>query len=146
LVTVVRHIGEYGFDANTFGYPLFRELGRRMHSFSGALAYVPALANLNMGNATERVRTELVSGSSFQVLGVHGVLGRVLTPEDDGAEGGHPVCVISYCFRQDASAVIPRNYLGRFSSICVVSRSWVSASPVLKVRFTTVTISKCPCL
>jgi len=44
----------------------------------------------------EQVSAELVSGNFFQTLGVGAALGRVLTPQDDGAPGGNPVVVLGH--------------------------------------------------
>jgi predicted permease len=96
LVIVAHHSDQLGWDINTFGYPIYRELARQMRSFSAAMAYRSMPMNLTAANQTERIQGELVSGSYFRVLGVRPVIGRLLTDDDDGAEGGHTVCVISY--------------------------------------------------
>jgi predicted permease len=79
-----------------FGYPFFREIERRNDVFSSATAWFPIHVNLGAGGSTERHQAELVSGGYFQTLGIRPVVGRLLVPEDDGAESAHPVCVISY--------------------------------------------------
>ena len=81
---------------SAFGYPFYRELEKRNDVFSGMLARVPVQVNLTASGSTERIQGELVSGNYFRVLGVDAALGRVLTPDDDGAAGTNPVCVISY--------------------------------------------------
>jgi predicted permease len=48
----------------------------------------------------ERVQAQWVSGNFFAVLGIRPALGRVLTPDDDGTAGQHPVTVLSYSFWQ----------------------------------------------
>ena len=108
LVIVTRHVDQYGWDTSTFNYPMYREFARRMRSFSGALAYNSTAINLTAGNQAERIQGELVSGSYFRVLGVRPVIGRLLTDDDDGAEGGHPVCVISYRLWQERFGGDPR--------------------------------------
>jgi len=101
LAIVTRHNDQLGWDINTFSYPMYRELARQMRSFSGALAYRGMPMNLTAGNQTERISGELVSGTYFRVLGVHPALGRLLDDGDDGVEGGHAVCVISYRLWQE---------------------------------------------
>ena len=86
---------------SAFSYPFFRELEQRNDVFSGMLARVPVQVNLTASGSTERIQGELVSGDYFRVLGVEAVVGRVLTPDDDGAAGAHPVCVISYRLWQE---------------------------------------------
>src|ERR1022692_266867 len=108
LVIVARHVDQYGWDTNVFNYPMYREFARRMRSFSGALAYRPVPINLSAGNQAERIQGELVSGSYFRVLGVRPVIGRLFTEDDDGAEGGHAVCVISYRLWQERFGGDPR--------------------------------------
>ena len=108
LVIVARHVDQYGWDTNVFNYPMYREFARRMRSFSGALAYRPVPINLTAGNQAERIQGELVSGSYFRVLGVRPVIGRLFTEDDDGAEGGHAVCVISYRLWQERFGGDPR--------------------------------------
>jgi predicted permease len=101
LVIVARHVDQQGWDTNVFNYPMYRELARQMRSFSGTLAYLPIAINLTAGNSAERIQGELVSGSYFRVLGVHPAIGRLLTEDDDGAEGSHAACVISYRLWQE---------------------------------------------
>ena len=97
-----------GGDTNAFNYPMYRELARRMRSFSGVLAYRPMPVNLTAGNQAERISGELVSGNYFRVLGVRPAIGRLLTDDDDGAEGGHAVCVIGYRLWQERFGGDPR--------------------------------------
>src|SRR5664279_828904 len=40
----------------------------------------------------------MVSGNLFRTLGVGAAIGRVLTPEDDGAPGANPVVVLSHSY------------------------------------------------
>jgi predicted permease len=62
-------------------------------------------------NVDERLaRVSVVTGSFFETLGVRAAAGRVLGPEDDRVEGGHPVAVISDAywrrrFDRDPSAI-----------------------------------------
>jgi|HubBroStandDraft_1064217.scaffolds.fasta_scaffold01284_11 predicted permease len=108
LAIVTRHNDQYGWDTSAFNYPMYRELARRMRAFSGVLAYWPMPVNLTAGNQAERISGELVSGSYFRVLGVRPAIGRLLTDDDDGAEGGHAVCVIGYRLWQERFGGDPR--------------------------------------
>src|SRR5580765_4245836 len=91
---------------DSFSYPLYRDLNHNGQAFSGLLASgevhrlrITGTDGVNeiAGNTTG----VLVSGNYFSVLGVNALYGRVLTPEDDGAPGGHPVAVVSYGFWKD---------------------------------------------
>ena len=46
----------------------------------------------------ERVRTQFVSGDTFERLGVRAADGRVIVPQDDGAPGASNVAVLSHAF------------------------------------------------
>ena len=52
--------------------------------------------HLALGDATETVSGDLVSGTFFQVLGLRPAAGRLFTAEDDRTPGGHPVLVLSH--------------------------------------------------
>jgi len=95
LVLVRARHAVHGLNTS-FGYPFFRELERRNDVFSGMAAHFQVPVNLASDNSTVRQKGELVNGGFFRTLGVRPALGRLLAPEDDGAEGAHPVCVISY--------------------------------------------------
>jgi predicted permease len=82
-------------------YPFFSQLEQRNQVPAGLAGRKAIELNVTAGDSTERMIGELVSGSYFRVLGVSAVLGRVITEEDDGAEGARPVCVISYDLWQD---------------------------------------------
>jgi predicted permease len=81
----------------SFSYPAFRELAaRNTDVLSSVTARWTTSVNLTLDGTTEYLQGELVSGSYFHTLRVKPAIGRVLTAEDDGSEGAHPVCVISY--------------------------------------------------
>jgi len=82
-------------------YPFFNQLEQRSQVLAGLAGRKAIELNVTVGDSTERMIGELVSGSYFRVLGVSAVLGRVITEEDDRAEGARPVCVINYDLWQD---------------------------------------------
>jgi hypothetical protein len=47
-----------------------------------------------------KLRTQLVSGEFFPLLGLRPAIGRVFTPEEDRVRGANPVAVISHTFWQ----------------------------------------------
>ncbi len=79
-------------------YILFREMQKRTSEFAELMAYQSAdPAAISLGRAEpERLVQQTVSGNYFPVLGVHPVIGRMISPEEDGEPGRHAVAVISY--------------------------------------------------
>jgi putative ABC transport system permease protein len=90
-----RHYGS-NWGGNAISHPMFRDFQNHNEVFSGMFCRFPIQASVSFGGNAERVQTELVSGTYFDVLGVGPALGRTLTPEDDRVPGGHPVVVLSY--------------------------------------------------
>jgi predicted permease len=86
------------FNNATFSYPMYRDLRDQNTVFEGVIARFPAPLTLLTGGQSERVNGELVSGNFFEVLGVHALIGRTFTPDDDRTPGGHPVAVLSHNF------------------------------------------------
>ena len=82
--------------ATSFTYPMYRDLAKGNDVFAGLMAEYPFDASVAARGGTERAAGELVSGNSFEVLGVVPVLGRVLTAADDLAPGAHPVAALSH--------------------------------------------------
>ena len=80
----------------SFTYPMYRDLAAGGDVFAGLMAEFPFDASVAARGGTERAAGDLVSGNSFDVLGVAPTLGRVLTAADDRAPGGHPVAVLSH--------------------------------------------------
>src|SRR5690348_16860496 len=81
-------------------YPLYKRLKAETPQFEDVAAFQAAITPMSVRRAgTESaprpLRSEYVTGSYFQVLGVRAFAGRLLTPEDD-TEGSAPVAAISY--------------------------------------------------
>jgi predicted permease len=87
-------------DSNeaVFSYPMYRDLRDRDPGFSGVIARMGAGVTLARQGAAEQASAEMVSGNFFQVLGVGAAIGRVLTPQDDGAPGANPLIVLSHTY------------------------------------------------
>jgi predicted permease len=99
-------------DARTFSYPMYRDLRDRNTVFSGLVAQFSTAATLTFRDRSERVGAELISGNTFDVLGVSPVLGRALTADDDRVPGGHPVMMLGYGYWQRRFAGDP-NVVGQ---------------------------------
>jgi putative ABC transport system permease protein len=66
-------------------------------AFAAIAAYLnPAPVDLGRGSEAEEVRASAISRDFLQLLGVRAAIGRLLLAEEDGAEGAHPVALISY--------------------------------------------------
>jgi predicted permease len=85
-------------NESVFSYPTYRELRDRDPGFDGVIARMGAGVTLVRQGLAEQASAEMVSGNFFQVLGVGSAIGRVLTPEDDGAPGANPVVVLSHSY------------------------------------------------
>jgi predicted permease len=84
-------------SSNGCSLGLYEEMRRRTGQLCSLMAYHPAetaLVSVGSGEA-ERLTHQTASGNYFTVLGVRPIAGRVLSPEDDGTPGRHPVAVIS---------------------------------------------------
>jgi predicted permease len=71
------------------------------------MARFPIHASVTMGNSSERIRAELVSGTYFDVLGVTTAIGRPFTPDDDKTPHAHPVVMLSYNYWRDKFGAKP---------------------------------------
>jgi predicted permease len=79
-----------------FSHPMFRDLARAQKVFTDIAAHRLFLANLAYRDRAQFGDAMLVSGAYFRALGVRPALGRLLSPADDEAIGGHPVAVLGY--------------------------------------------------
>jgi putative ABC transport system permease protein len=82
--------------------PIWEQIQARSNLFEGAFAVSSTRFNLSSRGESELVDGLWASGRTFDVLGVHALLGRTFTEEDDRPGGGPdgPVAVISYAFWQ----------------------------------------------
>ena len=85
-----------GDTAQSFSYPMYKELRDNNKVFSGLLACFGVDLNVTAHQQTQSARGELVSGNFFQTLEVTPALGRVFDANDETALGANPVAVLSY--------------------------------------------------
>ena len=84
-----------------FSYPDYSDYRDSAGVFSDLYAYDGVSVALSSGGEkSELIWGELVTGNYFTGLGVAPAAGRVLRPDDDRAEGAHPVAVLSHAFWQ----------------------------------------------
>ena len=92
-----RSTGNAGGPDAVVSVPLFRDLERlEMPGISGIAAHADFGANVAHRGITTRVEGLVVSGGYFSALGLLPAAGRLLSPDDDRVEGGHPVAVLSH--------------------------------------------------
>src|ERR1700726_4326380 len=77
-----KHYGS-NWGANAISYPMYKDFQAHNEVFSGMFARFPLYSSVTIGNQSERVKAELVSGTYFAVLGAAAVIGRWPSPEDD---------------------------------------------------------------
>jgi predicted permease len=87
------------FQNNLFTYPDYVDYRDQNEVFSGLLAFTvvgQSNVKLGVGEQSDKMGLELVSGNYFDVLGVAAAQGRVIRDEDNRSEDAHPVAVISH--------------------------------------------------
>jgi predicted permease len=90
-----KHYGS-NWGSNAISYPMYKDFQAHNGVFSGMFARFPLYSSVTIGNQSERVKAELVSGTYFDVLGVGTAIGRPFTTEDDQTPHGHPLVMLSY--------------------------------------------------
>ena len=82
-------------------WPLWQELVRQQHAFSGLFAFADTRFNLAPQGEVRYVEGLYVSGDFFPVLGVTALRGRMLTRVDDRAGCANAPAVISHALWQN---------------------------------------------
>src|SRR5690349_927042 len=78
-------------------YPIYQDFQQKAAPLAEVICRRLISASLSVGNQTERVDAEMVSGNYFTMLGVKPAIGRLFTSqEDDQVVAGHPVVALSY--------------------------------------------------
>ena len=95
------------YNNRTFSYPMYVDFRDRNDVFTGLVARFGASATLTARNQAERVDVELISGNTFEVLGVTPIVGRGITADDDRTPGAHPIAVLSHSYWQRRFAGTP---------------------------------------
>ncbi|HKU63145.1 MAG TPA: ABC transporter permease [Gemmatimonadales bacterium] len=79
-----------------FTYPDFEALRNGQQSFTGLTSVNVAPMSLTGTARPKRLWGMITSANYFDLLGVHPILGRTFSPDEDTSPGGAPVVVISY--------------------------------------------------
>ena len=85
------------FKDASVSYPNFLDWQRRSRSFEHLALYRNDNFTLTGLENPERLRGEMVSAAIFPALGLHPIIGRVFTPEED-QKGAAPVVVLTSTF------------------------------------------------
>jgi predicted permease len=94
-----RSSGDGGGLPSVLSYPLFRDIERAENTgFARVFALRNFGASVSFAGLSSTAEGVLVSGSYFPALRLTPALGRLLGPEDDRTEGGHPVVVLSHAY------------------------------------------------
>ena len=96
LLTMRGHHYGSNWGGNAISYPMYRDFKEHNQVFTDMFGRFPIYVSLTTSGQADRVPAELVSGTYFNVLGVHAIAGRTFTPEDDNVPGGHYLAVLSY--------------------------------------------------
>lgn len=130
LVLIYSRGGHYGNNRGgaALSYPMYLDFKTRNTLFSDLMCRYTTPMSMTVGNTTERVPGELVSGNYFQVLGVGAARGRTFTPEDDKTPGGHPIAMLSYGFWRTRFAGDP-NIIGKQVKLNGLSMTIIGVSP-----------------
>jgi predicted permease len=106
LVSVLRTAPDFPYG--TFAFPDYEDLRDGTKDvFKGVSASQLLFTQTDRDGGVEMVIGEGVSGSHFPMLGLKAELGRTLLPEDDLAEGAHPVVMLGYGYWQRAFGADP---------------------------------------
>jgi putative ABC transport system permease protein len=110
--------------------PVWEQIRDRPELFPGAFASSNTRFNLSASGESQLVDGLFASGNAFDVLGVHAVIGRMFTVQDDRPGGGidGPVAVISHAFWQRRFGGSP-DAIGRALSIERVAFTIVGVAP-----------------
>ena len=94
-----RSSGDGGGLDSVVSYPLFKDLERLEGSgLASVFAHRDFGASVSFAGQSSRAEGILVSGAYFSALQLTPSLGRLLGPEDNRVEGGHPVVVLAYAY------------------------------------------------
>jgi predicted permease len=86
---------EGGLRSTAFSYPVLEELRKKTEVFQNLIAFKPIQMTVTVDGNPELIAGEMVSGDTFNGLGIEPILGRSITPADDAGPGTGPVAVIS---------------------------------------------------
>jgi len=81
------------FEHASISYPNFLDWQKQNHSFAELAAFRTSTYNLTGSGEPERLHAHMISAEFFPAFGIHTLLGRNFTPEEDRA-GAAPVVIL----------------------------------------------------
>src|SRR5579871_83998 len=93
-------------------YPNYLAFRDQNRSLAGLAAYRIQPVGISYRGRNSHIWGYEASGNYFDVLGVHAILGRAFTPDDDRKESPRPVIVLSYAAWQSRFGADP-NVVGQ---------------------------------
>ncbi|HYL72607.1 MAG TPA: ABC transporter permease [Bryobacteraceae bacterium] len=112
----------------TQSYPNYLDYRDRNRTLSGLMAYRIQPVGISQGGKNAHIWGYEATGNYFDVLGVHAMLGRTLTPEDDLRSSPHPVIVLSYTSWQNRFAGDP-NIVGKTAKLNGLDYTIIGVAP-----------------
>jgi putative ABC transport system permease protein len=90
-------IQQKGRASNGFSFPDFADIQKQTTaSFSAVATFDLGQDGLTIDSKTQPIFTAYVSGTFFQMLGIHPLMGRFILPSEGAVLGANPVLVLSY--------------------------------------------------
>jgi hypothetical protein len=106
LVDILRTAPDFPFG--TFSHPDFKDLRDGTQDvFTGVAAASFLIVQMDHEGSVETIPAQIMSGNYFPLLGLEAEVGRTLLPEDDVAEGAHPVVMLGHGFWRRAFGADP---------------------------------------
>ena len=123
-------------------YPNYIDFRDATRSLSGLIAYRVQPVGISHAGKNSLIWGDEASGNYFDVLGVHAILGRTFTQEDDRKSSPRPVIVISYASWRSRFAGDP-NIVGKtaklngldYTILGVAPRGFFGTELLLKPEF-----------
>jgi len=100
----------------TQSYPNYLDFRDRNQTLSGLIAYRIQPVGMSQAGKNSHICGFEATGNYFDVLGVHAILGRTFSPEDDRRSSPHPVIVLGYSAWQSRFADDP-NIVGKTAKL-----------------------------
>jgi predicted permease len=99
--------GYKGYQALTSSYLDLQDVQQQAGSLVDLFAYEMGMDGLTVGNRTDRIVTNYVTGNYFDVLGVKPALGRLISPSEGKPGSYDPMIVLSYSYWQSRFGANP---------------------------------------
>ena len=96
-----------GYQGMTSSYLDLQDVRQQAGGLVDLFAYQMGTDGLTVGNHTDRIVTNYVTGNYFDVLGVKPALGRLIAPGEGKPDGYDPMIVLSYPYWQSRFGANP---------------------------------------